>query len=639
LGALSELMLAVLRSKLGRGLIGSFFLLALPLFFAGWLSLHNATQAIDVEAHQVLRSASDGAEAQLRELLGGYKRALLSLTRSSAVLECLKGGGPGEAKLLPLLDRLKVTEPQIQEIFCLNARGKVIGSVPASVPSEGDATTPVFVGSGDSFSFGDVIRGANGKLQWRMSAPVIDPATGVRLGLLVMGIDPQVLSDLATGRRVLAEGADTQSYRIGTSGETYLVNANGLMITQSRFITNAVLAQKVDTEPVKVATETGQEMMGDYVDYRGVKVSGASAIIRDTGWVMVTEIDFSQVFAGLTKMRKELLGVLLLVGIVALVVAARISRNIIMPLNLLGKADQALARGDERAAFVPETNLRMNELGEFARSRNRRVKLLINRHRELLREQKARAEAARALQQVSYSMVHEMRAPLRAITGFAELVELDQPPLNEEQRSYLQRIKRSSKRMDKLICDMMRYSSMLRQAWPIAPVTVLPVLEKVIANSATLREHKEDIDIAGDIPAVMGNEAALSEVFAELLDNAFRYTRIDERAHVHVFSEVNDRYVRICFQDNGMGIAPEFAKKIFDIYERGTSLGEGSGIGLALVRVAVERMGGRVGVTSELSQGSLFWVELKAAGTSSLDEEAEGQRQLSDLANAIAVRN
>lgn len=630
-------MLAVLRSKLGRGLVCSFFLLALPLFFAGWLSLHNATQAIDVQAHQVLRAAADGGEAQLREMLGGYKRALLSLSRSSAVLDCLKASHPGDAVLSPLLDRLKIAGPEIQEIFCLDARGTVVGSVPTV--SGQDANSPVFVGSGDSFSFGDVIRGSDGKLQWRMSAPVTDPATGARLGVVVLGINPQVLSDLTTGRRLLAQGADTQSYRIGDSGETYLVNANGLMITQSRFVTNAVLRLKVDTEPVKAATETGQEMMGDYVDYRGIKVSGASAIIRDTGWVMITEIDFSQVFVGLTKMRKELLGVLLLVGIVAVVVAARISRNIIAPLNLLGKADQALARGDEQSAFVPETNLRLNELGEFVRKRNRRVKLLINRHRELLHEQKARAEAARALQRVSYSIVHEMRAPLRAITGFAELVEIDQPPLNDEQRSYLQRIKRSSKRMDKLICDMMKYSSMLRQTLPIAPVTVLPVLQSVIESNATLRAHKDDIDIAHDIPAVMGNETALSEVFRELLDNAFKFARSDIPTHVRVTSEVNDRYVRICFKDNGMGIPPEFENKIFDIYARGTVQGEGSGIGLALVRVAVERMGGRVGMRSEQAGGCLFWLELRATGTGSLDEEAEGQRQLSDLASAIALRN
>src|SRR6185437_10731704 len=97
--------------------------------------------------------------------------------------------------------------------------------------------------------------------------------------------NPRVLNDLTTGKRVIDEGADTQSLRIGDTGETYLVNREGFMITESRFVTNAILSVKVNTEPIRLASTQGREMMGDYPDYRGIPVSGASAIIRETGWV------------------------------------------------------------------------------------------------------------------------------------------------------------------------------------------------------------------------------------------------------------------------------------------------------------------------------------------------------------------
>ena len=108
----------------------------------------------------------------------------------------------------------------------------------------------------------------------------------------------------------------------------------------------------------------------------------------------------------------------------------------------------------------------------------------------------------------------------------------------------------------------------------------------------------------------------LEQVFANLLGNALKFVAAEAVPRIQVWSELRDQMVRVCVQDNGIGIKPEHAKKLFQPFSRlvnGTEY-PGTGIGLAIVRKGVERMGGRVGMDSQPGKGSCFWVELPPAG-------------------------
>src|SRR5439155_9595682 len=106
-----------------------------------------------------------------------------------------------------------------------------------------------------SFFAGDVVRAPDGETTWVMSAPIRNATADRVLGVLAVRLEPSVLSELTIGRRILREGADTQSFRIGETGETYIVNRERLMITESRDIPDSVLKVKVDTVPVRTALE------------------------------------------------------------------------------------------------------------------------------------------------------------------------------------------------------------------------------------------------------------------------------------------------------------------------------------------------------------------------------------------------
>jgi signal transduction histidine kinase len=604
-------MNVLVRSKVGRRFLGVFLLLSLPMVAAGWFGIKTATETLSEQTHWVLRASCDGAEAQLREFLLCLRRTTEALETDAQVRACLRSADQGTADIKSIFGRIQERIPEAVEIFCLDRQGRVVASS-AQGPIKTNEFSRIFAKGREEYWPGDVIRDAvTGKILWRMSAPIKEPGNNVVVGVVVLGVDPAALTSLTTGRRVQQEGADTESFRIGGTGETYIVNRDGFMITESRFIPDAILRLKVQTEPVRAALN-GQEIMGDYSDYRGVAVSGASAILRDLGWVMITEIDFRQAFAPIRRLRNLLIGIAIAVGLAAGLIARGFARGIIDPLRLVDAADRALAKGDEDSAIVPEERLPQDEIGEFIRKRNFRIKELIGRQRELAEEQEARAEASAELEGLAYSMVHDMRAPLRAVISLGDLLqEQAQARLRETERGFLDRMKGASLRMDQLICDMLRYSSLLRAEVRLTTVRVPDLLRRMIQENSTFGAHGADIQIDNSIPPVSGNVALLTQCFGAILDNAIRYTRPGVHLKITIRGERKGDWVRVSVRDNGMGMPKEFQNRVFGLFQKGTNSPQGSGLGLALVRVSVRRMGGRVGVESEEGVGSCFWIELK----------------------------
>jgi signal transduction histidine kinase len=222
-------------------------------------------------------------------------------------------------------------------------------------------------------------------------------------------------------------------------------------------------------------------------------------------------------------------------------------------------------------------------------------------------------EALAELEHMSYSIMHDMRAPLRAIVSFGDLILAQEGDrLRPESLGYLQKMQSASARMDHLICDVLNYSVIARANLPLGPVDIGELLRGMIDTYPELHRHKAHIHVSPGLPLVQGNEGALTQCFSNLLGNAIKFARPDQPPRIQVAGECRNGWVRISVEDNGVGIAEEMQERIFGIFQRGTTTTqEGTGIGLAIVRKAAERMGGRVGVVSELGKGSRFWIELR----------------------------
>jgi PAS domain S-box-containing protein len=219
------------------------------------------------------------------------------------------------------------------------------------------------------------------------------------------------------------------------------------------------------------------------------------------------------------------------------------------------------------------------------------------------------------LEAFSYSVSHDMRAPLRAMQSYSQFL-LDEygSRLDESGVNYLRQIMRSAVRLDRLIQDVLSYTRILPVKLPLERVDLDRLVRDVVDAFPNGQPVKTEIQIKSTLPKVVGNEALLAQCVSNLLSNAAKFVAPGTTPQVEVSAEaIEDAWIRVWFKDNGIGIAPENHERIFRLFERinPDAEYEGTGIGLTIVRKATERMGAQVGLHSELGQGSQFWIQLK----------------------------
>jgi PAS domain S-box-containing protein len=224
-------------------------------------------------------------------------------------------------------------------------------------------------------------------------------------------------------------------------------------------------------------------------------------------------------------------------------------------------------------------------------------------------------ETVAELESFSYSLSHDMRAPIRAIHSFTEIVLADYGHKIPEAVPYLQKVINAAGRMDRLIQDVLAFARVSRTEVTLAPVNVDKLVREVIQERPELQPPHANVAIKGTLPTVMGHDASLTQCLTNLLHNAVKFVSPGVVPQVEVFAENTGGRVRLCVRDNGIGIDQRGRERLFAIFQRLTTsqIYQGTGVGLAIVRKAAERMHGTVGVESTPGQGSTFWVELPQA--------------------------
>lgn len=236
---------------------------------------------------------------------------------------------------------------------------------------------------------------------------------------------------------------------------------------------------------------------------------------------------------------------------------------------------------------------------------------------ELVQQRTARLnEMIGDLEAFSYSIVHDMRGPLRAMHSFTQLLQEECGQVSPTAENYMKRIRTAAARMDRLIQDGLNYSRLMRAELPLVPVDVVNLIRGIVDTYPTLQPPHVEIELIGAIPPVKANEAILTQCISNLLGNAVKFVAPGVVPRVRVRAETHGTRVRLFFQDNGIGIPVDAHERIFQIFQRLDNRYEGTGIGLAIVKKAAERMGGSVGLESEPGKGSAFWIELDGANVS-----------------------
>lgn len=217
----------------------------------------------------------------------------------------------------------------------------------------------------------------------------------------------------------------------------------------------------------------------------------------------------------------------------------------------------------------------------------------------------------------AYTVAHDLRAPLRAMHGFVDLLMAEAGPRGDI-HDFATRIREAAGRMDDLITDLLSYARYTYQEIPVIPVSLNQALGRALIPWRNRLVNGElELTVADPLPDVLGDELVLVQAITQLIDNAAKFVLPGESPRIRIYSEIEGAKVRLYVEDHGIGIPSEHVDRIFGIFERLHRVEEypGTGIGLAIVRKSIERLGGRVGVSSVVGKGSRFWIELAQAPT------------------------
>jgi PAS domain S-box-containing protein len=231
----------------------------------------------------------------------------------------------------------------------------------------------------------------------------------------------------------------------------------------------------------------------------------------------------------------------------------------------------------------------------------------------------AELEAAnKELEAFSYSVSHDLRAPLRAVNGFAGIVLEDfSSQLPEEGKRYLERIRNGGQQMGELIDDLLAFSRLSRQSMNRQPVNSVRIVRDVLEELKPQQNGRQVETRIEDLPSCNGDPVLLKQVWVNLLSNAIKYTRDREPAIVEVGC-TQDNGGKVYFvRDNGTGFDMQYAHKLFGVFQRlhRADEFEGTGVGLAIVQRIIHRHGGRVWAEAEINRGATFYFTIEGEKT------------------------
>ena len=322
-------------------------------------------------------------------------------------------------------------DPEISEILLLDREGRVIASSNENENGKNMASDDYFIGGLKGTYVKDVYYSERiGKYNFAVSSPIKSRTTGRLLGVIVNCYQLAGINECITNR----EG-------MGKTGEVYIVNKDGYLITESRFLKDTVLKQKVDTEPVRLFQQERKVMTGVYPDYRGVQVVGASMgddIEQEfgLGWVILAEMDTNEAFASVTTLRNWMLLIGLVTAGIVVAVAVMIARSITNPVRNLVDIAGIVAQGDLTAEIEIKSK---DEIGQLAGS----FKKMVGSLREVIGCVVAASTGVSASSQQLSSAAQESNATMGEISS-----AIDQ--LAKGAQSQAQRVEEMSKVMEQL---------------------------------------------------------------------------------------------------------------------------------------------------------------------------------------------
>jgi signal transduction histidine kinase len=582
-----------IRTRLTLAFLG---LAAGPLLVVG---LILSSKAYDVQTQAAITLQREMA-AHLSSRVQSLIRELESKMQMLIRMESLETLEPERQKLV--LSIFHSGQPAIDDLILLDADGRVLAydsrvKLHQDLPSQPQKELESFavpMSRAETY-FGPVrFNPLSGEPVMLMAVPVIALDTGKPKGVLVADVRLKEVWDLVAGIHPGQKGASF----IVDAGERVVAHSDpSVVLRGTRFSPPGFdgLQMGLSGEKSVLVSQVISFGARQFHIFVEGPVSEALALAIQTVRIMVTIVVVALLAAGG-------LGFLM-------------ARRIVKPIEEIAETARAINAGDLSRRVVVKSR---DELGVLADAFNRmtlQLETLICDLEKRVAERTAELTASnKELEAFAYSVSHDLRAPLRHIDGFLELLQKKAgTSLDEQGRHYMDAISQAAKKMGLLIDDLLSFSRMGRHAMSFQPVDLGTIVRDVIRDLEPDAAGRTIEWRIGDLPAVSGDAPMLGMVLDNLIANALKFTRPRQQAHIEIGSIPGQTSEAVIFvRDNGVGFDMTYVDKLFCVFQRlhRAEEFEGTGIGLASVRRIIARHGGRTWAEGKPDQGAAFFFSL-----------------------------
>lgn len=394
------------------------------------------------------------------------------------------------------------------------------------------------------------------------------------------------------------ENIERVSQLLGKEVVLYVGNADGSLWSDLRTEVKGMPAT-IETDSALITYARGGE---DYM--------AAQSLVRNTKWKVMVTMPRRNVLQPATQFLGTAISSAVILLLVGIVLTWLVSRSITGPLEKLAVAARSIAKGD----FSQTVQLkRADELGVLSHAFNIMAKEVNDTQKNLEANVAKRTEqlekANKELEAFSYSVSHDLRAPLRAVSGYATMLIQDHASsLNEDGKRIADAIVNNARMMGQLIDDLISFSRISRKENDIQVVNMQQVVEQVIAELKTQRSEKNYRFVMHALPVCKTDPQLIKQVWINLIDNAMKYSSLKDEPVIEIGATHTNGKVEYYVKDNGVGFDMRYSDKLFGVFQRlhRQDEFEGTGIGLALVKRIVERQNGSLRAEGSVGEGAVF---------------------------------
>lgn len=355
-----------------------------------------------------------------------------------------------------------------------------------------------------------------------------------------------------------------------------------------------------------------------YTRTDGQKLLASVKPVPNTRWRVLTERPYKKIISPAAAFLQIALSTGIIIIAIGALLAWMISRSITGPLQRLAIATTAVESGNYSTAVSVESR---DELGQLARMFNAMTEKVQQSQKNLeekVQHRTAQLEATnQELEAFSYSVSHDLRAPLRAVSGYATMLKEDYTEkLDEEGNRVLHMIVSNARMMGLLIDDLITFSKIGRRESQYRPVDMKQLVDACIHELQPLKDNPNLTIKTGNIAPCYGDGNLLKQVWINLISNAIKYSSKEKNPVIEIGSRMETDRVIYFVRDNGVGFDMKYADKLFGVFERLHSHDEfeGTGIGLALSKRIIHKQGGKIWADATKGFGATFYFTIPSSG-------------------------